>query len=81
MRDAIIETLLNVAMVGVETVLFGVLTTIGLLSEQTGLSSVLGGEMIGFWYIYVGAVALYAGLYLVGYDRLLPRIVQRLSGT
>ena len=79
MRNSLLEPSVELALFAIETVLFGVLTTLGLLSEQAGLSSLSGGETLGLWYLYMGAVALYAGLYVLGYERVLPRVRQRLN--
>jgi hypothetical protein len=57
-----------------EVLLVGALTTVGVLSEAVGVSSVTGGDALGLWYVYVGAVALYAGVYMLGYRRVLPRL-------
>ena len=74
MKDALVETMIETGLFVIETVLIGVLTTIGLLSEQIGVSSLTSGETLGLWYVYVGAISLYAGLYVVGYERVLPRL-------
>ncbi len=80
MQEAIIEPLLEAAVFGVEVALFVLLTAAGVFSEHIGLETVAtSGDTIGLWYVYVGFVALYVGVYLVGYDRLLPRLQQRLQ--
>lgn len=74
MQDAAIEGILELIGAGVEAVLFAVLTIAGVISEQIGVASVSSGDLVGLWYVYVGIITLYAGLYLVGYKRLLPRV-------
>jgi hypothetical protein len=77
MRESLLEALVELLTVGIELLLAVGLTVAGVLSEQVGLETVTTtGEAIGYWYIYVGFVAFYLGLYLVGYDRLLPRLAQ-----
>ena len=79
MSNSLIESGIELAVFAIETVLFGVLTTLGLFSEQVGVSSLSGGEMLGLWYLYMGAIALYAGLYVLGYERVLPKVRQLTS--
>lgn len=79
MYEAFAESLLEIAGVAAETALFAALTVIGVLSEQIGFADVTSGHLVGYWYVYVGAVALYAGIYLLGYKRLLPRLQARLA--
>jgi hypothetical protein len=74
MQDAAIEGILELIGTGVEAVLFAILTIAGVISEQIGVTSVSSGDLIGLWYVYVGVIALYAGVYLIGYKRLLPRV-------
>lgn len=43
------------------------LTAIGLLGESAGVSNLLAGDLaVGLWEVFVGALALYVGLYLIG---------------
>ncbi len=79
MYDALVESILEAAGLAAETVLFALLTGIGVLSEQIGLADVTSGQTLGYWYVYVGAIALYAGVYLLGYKRLLSRVRDRLT--
>lgn len=53
----------------------GVLTGLGALAEGAGLRSLGAGDVVvGLWFAYMGAVALFAGMYLLGYRGLLPRL-------
>jgi hypothetical protein len=79
MQEALVEGAVETGVVVLETALVGILTTLGLLSEQAGIASLNGGELLGLWYLYMGGLALYAGLYVLGYGRLVPRIRQRLT--
>lgn len=65
---AILDTLVSIAA-------SGALTTAGLLAERAGLQNVLAGQAaIGLWEVWMGGVALFVGVYLVGYRRVLPRL-------
>jgi hypothetical protein len=79
MSTSLLESGVELALFAIEMALFGVLTTLGLLSEQAGLSSLAGGEILGIWYLYMGCVALYAGVYVLGYERMWPKVRQRLQ--
>jgi Kef-type K+ transport system membrane component KefB len=78
MSDSAVAVVEEALTVVVEVVLFGVLTTAGLVSEQFALADLTSGEVLGVWYLFMGALALYAGLYAVGYERLLPHLTRRL---
>lgn len=49
------------------------LTGLGLLSELSGLHRVVVGNTLGFWFLFMGAIALVAA-YMLTVDELLPRI-------
>lgn len=66
MEDTLLETA-ELPIVGIETVLFDVLT-------------VTSGQTIGYWHVYIGALALYARVSLLGYKRLLPQLQGQLAG-
>ena len=80
MREVLVEFVSETVVFAIEIVLAGILTTVGILSEQTGVASVTSGDTLGLWYIYVGALALYGGVYLLGYQRVLPELRARLAG-
>lgn len=51
-----------------------VFTIGGTLAESAGLQNVLAGHAgIGIWEAWMGGVALFVGLYLLGYNRLYQR--------
>ncbi|UWG46823.1 putative membrane protein [Halanaeroarchaeum sp. HSR-CO] len=53
----------------------GALTVAGLLAEWAGVQNLVAGQAaIGLWEVWMGGVALFVGLYLVGYGRVVPRI-------
>jgi hypothetical protein len=59
----------------------GGFTLLGTLAEQAGIQNVLAGHAaIGLWEVWMGAVALFAGLYLFGYRRVYRRHLATPSG-
>lgn len=74
MEDALFELVAETVVLGIEIILAVVLTVIGLFSEQMGVVNVNGGDMLGLWYLYIGALTLYAGVYVLGYERALPHV-------
>lgn len=58
----------------VTLVVTSVFTVTGALAESAGLQNVLTGHAaIGLWEVWMGGVALFVGLYLLGYNRLYRR--------
>ena len=52
-------------------------TLVGMFVELNALASILSGEFaFGLWALYMGAIALYAGLFVFGAD-VLARVVPR----
>lgn len=71
--------LLDVAAEVVSLVAWGVvggaLGLAGFLMEDIALTNLLSGDaVLGLWYLYMGTLALYAGIYLIGV-RTMPRQV------
>ena len=53
-----------------------VFTVVGVLVEQAGLNHLLSGSMgLGAWELFMGALALFVGVYLLGYRTAWPSIV------
>lgn len=53
----------------------GVFTLGGLLVERAGIADVLAGQSaFGIWEVYMGTLALFVGLYLLGYGTAWPRL-------
>lgn len=70
------ESLAELLTVGVELVAMVVLSGLGLLAERAGFAALAGGfDPVSLWLVGVGAVALYAGVYMIGYQRLLGRVL------
>ncbi|MFW5918754.1 MAG: hypothetical protein ACOCSF_00980 [Halanaeroarchaeum sp.] len=58
----------------VSLVATGAFTVAGALAESAGLQNVLAGQpAVGLWEVWMGAVALFVGIYLLGYNRLYRR--------
>ena len=52
-----------------------VFTIVGVLVEQAGLNHLLSGSMgLGAWELFMGALALFVGIYLLGYRTAWPSI-------
>ena len=50
----------------------GALTVLGLLAEYSGLRHLASGEpVLGLWFAGFGVILLYAGAYLIGYEKVL----------
>ena len=82
MRELALETVVELVGLALEIVAMIALSVIGLGAERAGLAYVAsGGDPIAVWFIVVGSVALYAGVYMIGYRRLLPRITGRTERT
>lgn len=80
MSTTLLELLIDVLTVLFYAAVSAVLTYEGLLSELAALGEFTGGEVgLGVWYLFVGALALYAGLGMVGRELLLPQLRARLS--
>jgi len=75
MGEPPLDWLADIVALVFEVSLFGVLTTIGVFGERAGLEAVTSGHIIGLWYVYVGTLALYTGVYRIGYRRLFPAVV------
>jgi len=72
MEDLALEFVVEVAELVGLSVLTSVLGTIGILAERVGIEKITSGGMIGYWFAFVGLVALVAGYWLVR-DALVPR--------
>ena len=49
----------------------------GLLAESASLQHLAGGDLLlAAWFAALGAVMLYAGVYAIGYRKLLYRVVE-----
>ena len=52
-----------------------VLTIAGVLTEQAGVQNVLAGDvLVGGWELWMGTLALFVGVYLLGYQQFWRRL-------
>ena len=68
------ETLAEALPLALDAVLTVALTAIGLEAELSSLHSYGSNTTLALWFGFMGLLALYAGLVLVGRERLLPRL-------
>jgi len=75
MSNVAIESIFDVLAVIVEVVAVVLLTVLGASAELTGLERLATGvDPMVAWYVWVGALALYVGVYELGYRRILRRL-------
>ncbi|MFA9516535.1 hypothetical protein ACERIT_04855 [Halopenitus sp. H-Gu1] len=56
----------------------GLLSSVGVYLENLGVTAISGGNVkIGAWFLGMGLIALYAGIYLLGYETLVLRVFGR----
>lgn len=66
----------------VYTIVAAALTGVGIVVEAAGLAALTTGDLqLGVWMAYMGALALYAGIVLLGAEHLLPMLVSRWRGS
>lgn len=76
MLDVAMEAAAELLSVALYALAAGALTTLGVLAELSSLSEYGAGHTTAaLWLAFVGAVALYAGVYQLGYRTLLGRVV------
>jgi len=52
------------------TVLAAVLTAVGTVAERAAVADLVAGQStFGAWELFMGAILLYAGVYMLGYRR------------
>lgn len=57
-----------------------VFTLVGIVAEYAGIQSLAAGHStVGAWEVWLGAVALFVGVYLLGYREFRQRLVERRS--
>ncbi|WP_324756496.1 hypothetical protein [Haloarcula montana] len=80
MNGIVTESLVELLGVVISAVAAGVLTVVGALAENAGLADLLAGQSVfGLWELGMGALALYAGIYLLGYKRVVVPVGQSLA--
>lgn len=75
MEEVVLELAAEVGSVVVLGVVGSVLGLGGFLMEEIGLASLSTGEVaLGLWYLYMGTLALYVAVYLIGVRELPTRV-------
>lgn len=75
MQELVAELLAEGVPLLIRAVAAVVLTLGGAFAELNAVTSLLSGELaLGLWTLYVGAVALYGGLFVFG-----PEVLERLD--
>lgn len=75
MRETALETGAELLSLSLELGAMVLLSIVGILAERAGIASLESGvDPVTVWLFFVGAVALYAGVYKLGYQRLVPRV-------
>jgi hypothetical protein len=68
----LLPEVVSLALVALGTV---TLSGLGVYAEELGAAAMAEGQLgLGLWFVVVGAVALFAGGYQLGYRTLLPRL-------
>ena len=63
-----VESLGELVSLLLATVASGLLTAVGVLTENAGVADLLAGQSVfGLWELGMGALLLYVGVYMLGY--------------
>lgn len=77
MYDSVLDAALEAMFVLAEIVGTGLAIALGVAGEEASLSAFAAGETIlGLWFAYMGTLALFVGVYLLGYRALFERVVR-----
>ena len=77
MYDSVLDAALEAMFVLAEIVGTGLAIALGVAGEEASLSAFAAGETIfGLWFAYIGTLALFVGVYLLGYRALFERVVR-----
>ncbi len=80
MFDSALDVALEVFVLLGEVVGTGLAIALGLSAEGASLSNLaVGNTVLGLWFAYMGTVALFVGVYLLGYRKLAGRVAQAYS--
>jgi hypothetical protein len=75
--DSVLDAALEAMFVLAEIVGTGLAIALGVAGEEASLSAFAAGETIlGLWFAYMGTLALFVGVYLLGYRALFERVVR-----
>lgn len=80
MNGLVSESLAELLALLLSALVAGLLTVVGALTESAGLSNLLAGQSVfGLWELWMGAVLLYAGIYMLGYKRVWTGLQQAMA--
>lgn len=75
MEEVLLDITVELVAFAVFWVVAGILAFAGFVWENIGITSLLTGEIVlGLWYVYMGSLALYVGIYLIGYREIPSRL-------
>lgn len=81
MPEIALEPLVDALAPVLELVAMIALSAVGLLAERAGVAHLQTGvDPVTIWFFAIGVVPLYAGVYLIGYRTLLPRLRGAVTG-
>lgn len=68
MEDSVVDTMVELVVIVAAGIGSVGITVAGWLTEQAGLHNVLSGDLtLGLWELWMGTIALFVGVYLLGY--------------
>ena len=77
MHDSVLDAALEGFVFVVEVVATGLAVAFGLFAEGASLTNLAAGNTsLGFWFAYMGTLALFVGIYLLGYRKLVGRVAR-----
>lgn len=77
MNSSVLEPLAELLPVLVYGVIASVLTAVGAIAEYNSLQYVGSGELVlALWFAGIGGIMLYAGVYGLGYQKVVRKVVQ-----
>lgn len=80
MNGLVSESLVQLLGIVLSAIAAGVLTAVGAVTENAGIADLLAGQSVfGLWELWMGALALYAGVYLLGYKRVVVPVGRSLA--
>jgi len=75
MKEFVTESMLPILELLGSAIGAAVLSVAGIAIENAAIQTLLGGQLgVGAWEVVVGALALFAGAYVFGYERVYLRL-------
>lgn len=80
MYDSALDVVFEVLILLAEVLATGVAIALGLSAEMASISNFgVGNTVLGLWFAYMGTLALFVGVYLLGYRKVAKRLVRTSS--